>query len=295
MMVESASPERRLLDASRHTRTMRWVMAIMLFLTVLAAALGLGAWAASRALDRQLAGRLTVELVEANPATRDREASEMLAMLRGDRNVAHAEAVDPARLAKLLEPWLGAIGADPDLPMPALIDVDLHDANDAAVAALEIRVQRIAPAARLDHHAAWMAPVTGFMNLLLALAGGIVLLLALATGTVVVLAARAGLETHRETIAVMHMLGSTDVQVARLFQRRIARDTAIGGAIGGIAALAVAALVGTRLAGLGSALASGAALSPVGWVALALLPLVFVVLATLAARIAVLRALGATL
>ena len=52
---------------------------------------------------------------------------------------------------------------------------------------------------------------------------------AVATGAVVLLAARAGLETHRETISVMHMLGSTDVQVARLFQRRIALDAAIGG------------------------------------------------------------------
>ena len=54
--------------------------------------------------------------------------------------------------------------------------------------------------------------------------------MAAATAAVVVLAARAGLEAHRATIEVMHMLGSTDVQVARLFQRRIARDAAIGGA-----------------------------------------------------------------
>jgi cell division transport system permease protein len=274
---------------------MRWVMAIMLFLTVLAAALGLGAWAASGALDRQLAGRLTVELVEADPAVRDRDAARVLAMLRGDRNVAAASPVDRARLARLLEPWLGAIGDDPDLPMPALIDVDVRDAGDTAVAALAERVRQVVPAVRIDRHASWMAPVTGFMNLLLGLAAGIVLLLALATGTVVVLAARAGLETHRDTIEIMHMLGSTDVQVARLFQRRVARDTAIGGAIGGIAALAATALVGTRLAGLGSALASGAALDWPAWIALALLPLAFVALATLAARIAVLRALGARL
>jgi len=287
--------DRRLLDAGRQTRTMRWMMAIMLFLTVLAGALGLGTLAASRSLDRQLAGRLTVELVEADAAARDRDAAEVLAMLRGDRNVAAARAVDQARLADLLEPWLGQLGNDPDLPMPALIDVDLRDGGDAAVAAMAARVHRIAPAARLDRHATWMAPVTSFMNLLLALAAGIVLLLAVATGTVVVLAARAGLEAHRGTIEVMHMLGSTDVQVARLFQRRIARDTAIGGAIGGVAALAVTALIGMRLSGLGSALASGAALDLLGWVALALLPLVFVALATLAARITILRALGATL
>ncbi|MBY8829581.1 cell division protein FtsX [Hephaestia mangrovi] len=294
-MSEEKRPERRLLDAGRATRTMRWVMAIMLFLTVLAAALGLGALAASRALDRQLAGRLTIELVEPNPIARDHDAAQVLAMARGDRNVAAARPVDPARLAKLLQPWLGAIGNDPDLPMPVLIDLDLHDASDLAVAALARRIHAIVPAARLDRHAAWMAPVTGFMNLLLGLAAGIVLLLALATGTVVVLAARAGLETHRDTIEIMHMLGSTDVQVARLFQRRIARDTAIGGAVGGIAALAVTALVGTRLAGLGSALASGATLGPGGWIALAAIPFLFVGLATLAARIAVLRTLGAKL
>lgn len=294
-MSDETRPERRLLDAGRATRTMRWVMAIMLFLTVLAAALGLGALAASQALDRQLAGRLTVELVEANPIARDRDAAQVLAMLRGDGNVASAQAVDQARLAKLLEPWLGAMGADPDLPIPALIDVDLRDAGDAAVAKLDARVQRIAPAARIDRHAAWMAPVSNLMTMLLALAGGIVLLLAIATGTVVVLAARSGLDTHRGTIEVMHMLGSTDVQVARLFQRRIARETAIGGVIGTAAALAVTALIGTQLAGLGSALASGAALSWPAWVALAALPLLFVGLATLAARIAVLRALGATL
>jgi cell division transport system permease protein len=293
--AEQTRPERRLLDSSRNTRTMRWVMAIMLFLTVLAAALGLGALAATRSLDRQLAGRLTVELVEADPAARDRDVARLVKMLRSDRSVAAARPVDPARLAKLLEPWLGAIGRDPDLPMPALIDVDMRDASDAAVAALITHAQSIAPAVRIDRHASWMAPVTSFMRLLLALAGGIVLLLALATGTIVVLAARAGLEAHRGTIEIMHMLGSTDVQVARLFQRRIARDTAAGGMIGAIAALAVTALIGTRLTGLGSALASGVALGWPQWIALAVLPLVFVVLATMAARIAVLRALGATL
>ncbi|HEU4959392.1 MAG TPA: permease [Sphingomonas sp.] len=292
---EETRPERRLLDSSRSTRTMRWVMAVMLFLTVLAAALGLGAFAATRSLDRQLAGRLTIELVEADPAARDRDAARLLTMLRDDPDVARAEPVDPVRLGKLLEPWLGAIGRDPDLPMPALIDVDLKDASGTAVARLAGRAHRLAPAARIDRHADWMAPVTSFMTLLLALAAGIVVLLALATGTIVVLAARAALEAHRGTIEIMHMLGSTDVQIARLFQRRIARDTAVGGMVGGIAALAMTALIGMRLTGLGSALASGAALGAPQWIALALVPLVFVALATLAARFAVLRALGETL
>jgi hypothetical protein len=46
---------------------MTWIMAIMLFLTVLAGALGLGMFAATAQLDRQLAGRLTVQIVEPMP------------------------------------------------------------------------------------------------------------------------------------------------------------------------------------------------------------------------------------
>ena len=34
---------------------------------------------------------------------------------------------------RLLRPWLGGDGADPELPIPAMIDVDLADAGDAAV------------------------------------------------------------------------------------------------------------------------------------------------------------------
>ena len=287
--------DRRLLDAGRQTRTMRWVMAIMLFLTVLAAALGMGTLGASRALDDQLAGRLTVELIAPDPGAGQHAVRRIVDALRRDPKVSRVDPVDPARLATLIEPWLGAVGNDPDLPMPMLIDVDLKAGSAAAVATITRTVQSIAPTARIDRHASWMRPVTQFMDLLLALAAGIVLLLALATGTVVVLAARAGLDTHRHTIEIMHMLGSTDVQVARLFQRRIARETLIGGLIGVVAALLVTALVGARLAGLGSALASGAALVPTDWLALILIPLLFVLLAMAAARIAVLRALGQTL
>ena len=287
--------DRRLLDASRQTRTMRWIMAIMLFLTVLAAALGLGTLGAAHALDRQLVGRLTVQVVEADRGARDRDAARILSALRSDPAVTRAAAVDGKQLAALLKPWLGSDGSDPDLPMPALVDVDLRNAGDAAVAAVTNRVTAISTAARVDRHERWMSPVSSFMQMLTALAAALVVLMAIATGAVVILTARAGLETHGDTIEVMHMLGSTDVQVARLFQRRIARDTGIGGTIGTVAALLVIAFLSMRLAGLGSALTSGVSIGAGGWVALALLPLAFVVLATVSARVAVLSALGKTL
>ena len=122
--------------------------------------------------------------------------------------------------------------ADPSLPVPALIDVDIQGDVETGTAAVTALAHRTTPQAEVDRHARWMSPVSGFMTGLIWLAAGIVTMMAAATAAVVVLAARAGLDMHRETIEVLHMLGSTDVQVARLFQRRIALDTLAGGAIG---------------------------------------------------------------
>lgn len=285
--------DRRVLDEAGGLRAMTWVMAIMLFLTLLAAALGLGTRQSAQALERQLAGRLTVQVVEGSPATRDALARRTLAALRALPQVRRATLVDRAELTRTLAPWLGDTGDDADLPVPAMIDVDLAAA--AAPGPVIAAARRISAVSRVDRHQRWMSPVGGFLDTLTWLAFALVLLMLGATGAVVVLAARAGLETHRATIEVMHMLGSTDVQVARLFQRRIALDAALGGVAGGAGALAVLLFLGTRLAALGSELLGGITLDAGDWGLLVLLPLGFVVLATLAARVTVVAALRRSL
>ena len=285
----------RVLDEARGLRAMVWVMAIMLFLTVLAAALGLGTASAGRLLDRQLAGRLTVQLVGGDARASDAAAVRVLAQLRRMPEVTRAVPVPRADLVQLLRPWLGEAADDGELPVPAMIDVDLRDAADAGVARVADRVRAASPLARVDRHQSWMSPVSGLMRTLTWLAAALVALLALATAIVVVLTARAGLEAHRGTIEVMHMLGSTDVQVARLFQRRIVRDAALGGLVGTAAAMGMAALVGGQLSRLGSELLGSVLLAPFDWALLAALPFLFMGVATLAARWTVTRALRHTL
>lgn len=283
--------ERGLLDERRQTRATIWIMAIMLFLTTLAAAFGLGTLAAASVLDRQIAGRLTVQIVEADERTRTRAADAALAAIRRLPGIVSATPVDRAALSALLRPWLGPDGADPDLPVPAMIDVDLGGGDDQAVARLDRAVHAAVPTARIDRQESWMSPVSNFMQITIGVALGLVLLMATATAVVVVLVARAGLDAHRDTIEVLHMLGSTDVQVARLFQRRIALDTLLGGLVGTGLALAMTVFMGSQLATLGSDLVSGIALGMRDWLALVALPLLFALLALVAARIAVLRAL----
>ncbi len=286
------APDKRLLDESRRTRAMTWIMTIMLFLTVLAGALGLGMFAATAQLDRELAGRLTVQIVEPDALLRDQQAAAMVAALGRVPGVTRAAEADRTRLAELLKPWLGDAGLDPDLPMPAMIDVEMRGGD---VAAVERAARTIVPNARIDRHAQWLAPVRSFMSTMSWFSVALMLLIATATAAVVLLAARSGLDTHRDTIEVLHMLGSTDLQIARLFQRRIAFDTFFGGLLGSAAAMGVVWFLQSRMAGLGSEMLSGVALQQRDWLILLLLPIGFALLATFAARAAVLRALGKTL
>jgi cell division transport system permease protein len=113
-----------------------------------------------------------------------------------------------------------------------------------------------------------------------------------ATAATVVLAARAALDTHRGTIEILHLMGATDVQVARLFQRRIALDALFGGITGFLLGGAVLVALGDRVAALGSELLGSAAIPPEGWATLLALPLLGVLLAMLVARLTILRALG---
>lgn len=159
-------------------------MAIMLFLTLLAAALGLGTRQSATALERQLAGRLTVQVVDGSPVARDAVAARILAVLRALPDVRRATPVPRAELMRLLEPWLGRSDADPDLPVPAMIDVDLADGADAG--RIVAAVHDISATARIDRHQRWMSPVGSFLDTLTWLALGLVALMLAATGAVVV-------------------------------------------------------------------------------------------------------------
>jgi len=65
-----ASADRRLLPEGRLAGPMPWVIAIMMFLTILAAAAGLGLGGAARSLGADIGNRATVQIVEANPDRR---------------------------------------------------------------------------------------------------------------------------------------------------------------------------------------------------------------------------------
>ena len=292
----SAAARHRLLPGGRLAGPMPWIIAIMMFLTVLAAAAGLGLGAAVRSMSADLAGRASVQVVEADAQVRAQLAARTLTALRSSNSVRAADPVDPAALADQLRPWLGDAATSGDLPVPALIDVMLTPGDaEAKIGSLRRLLANLSPKLRIEPHAAFLLPLAGLMSALGWLSAGVVLLMILATGAVVVLAARCAHDSHRGTIDVLHLMGSTDVQIARLFQRRIGLDALMGSALGFSFAAFVILLIGLRLAATGSDLIGAVELDMRGWLILVALPIFGVVLATLAARWTVLRALGRAL
>jgi cell division transport system permease protein len=280
-----ASPsERRLLPGGRFRGPTPFVIAIMTFAMVTVAAAGLALSNAAGLVVEGIENRYAVQIPAGAASLR-----RALAAARSSPGVLKAEAVPEAEMRKTLEQWLGPAGVGADLPVPALVTLDLADSAD--VAAIAARVEAAAPGAAFIAHREKLEPVLRAIRVLKWLALALVVLMAAATSATVVLAARGALDTHRSTIEVMHGVGATDLQVTHLFQRKIALDS-LAGAIGGAIA---AALVLLLLAGGGTAFAGDlmgtAPLHGRDLLLLALLPFVLVVIATWVARTAVLAAL----
>ena len=294
MLLDFALPahDRKLIPEGRLSGPMPWVIAIMLFLTLLVAAGGLTLAEAARQGGQDLARQVTVQIIESDPAQRATQRAAVTRALRKLDSIAEVKPVPDAQVRALLEPWLGTGVIDADVPVPALVDVRFGSVPTAeTLTRLQSTLRSVAPNIRVDSHSSWMAPFFDLMRALLWLAAAVFLLLLVATSAVVILAVRSTLNTHRETIEIMHMMGGTDIQAARLFQRRVALDALLGGIVGFIVAAVVIITVGGRFAAVEPGLLSGAHFPYYGWAILALIPLAVMALAMLMARMTVISAL----
>ena len=285
-----SSPD--LMPQGRLAGPMPWVIAIMVALTVIAAAAGLALSNTARNAADALSGGVTVQVVEANPAERDRQARAAARVIQAMPGVEDVHIVSQEEVEKLIEPWLGARTGEDQIPVPALVDVRLRDPVDGEkLGAIRSQVRSVAPAARVDAQSSWLKPVFKAIDSLQWLALALVALLGAALAAAVLLAVRNALGANRETIEVVHLLGGTDAQIARIFQRAIGFDAAGGGAVGLGLGLVAVLFLGQRFSGLEAGLVDSGALDWFDWLLLALIPIAGVLLAMLTARQTVVRAL----
>jgi cell division transport system permease protein len=285
-----SSPD--LMPQGRLAGPMPWVIAIMVALTVIAAAAGLALSNTARNAADALSGGVTVQVVEANAAERDRQARAAARVIQAMPGVEDVRIVSQDEVQKLIEPWLGASTGEDQIPVPALVDVRLRAPVDGEkLGAIRRTVRAAAPAARVDAQSSWLKPVFSAIDSLQWMALALVGLLGIALGSAVLLAVRNALGINRETIEIVHLLGGTDAQIARIFQRAIGFDAAGGGAVGLALGLVAVLFLGQRFSGLEAGLVDSGALGWIDWLLLALIPIAGVLLAMFTARQTVVRAL----
>lgn len=271
---------------------MPWVIAIMVALTVIATAAGLALTNLAQGARDELSGGATVQIVQADPAERARQAARAEEVLANFPEVATISEIPETELERLLEPWLGAGLEEQAVPIPALIDVRLREeATPDKLRRMRAALIQAAPDARIDAQSVWLRPVFSAIASLQYLALALVVLLAVTSAAAVFLAARSALGNNRNTIEIVHLLGGTDAQIAQVFQRSVGFDATLGGAVGLTLGLGVVLFLAQRFAALDNGMVSGGGLGWTDWLAIAAVPLITVALAMLTARLTVMAAL----
>ncbi len=282
-----------------------WIMAVMVYLAMIALAGAMVLAGMASRWESGLIGRLTVEVSPlADEGTKlpgsggeavaplAQRTELALALLRATPGVVRADMVTAASAHKLLEPWLGASLPD-DLPLPALIDVEVGPEGGLAVAALGERLARSVPGAQLDNHAAWLDDLHRLARTTQMVALAVILLVGGAAVAAVVFAVRTGLAIHSPVVELLHIMGATDSYVARQFQAHIVGLAFRGGIVGLALGLATLGLIGGTAGTSAADMLPAMVMTPGQWLALGVVPLVAATLAGLTARWTVLRVLAA--
>jgi len=279
------------------TRTLPWIIAVMVFLASLALSGALSLGSALERWDRGLSGTVTVQLLPPSPedpfpGTLADRLTKTLEILRNTPGILRAEALTDAEIAALLEPWLGSGDILQELPLPKLIDVTLDPLQRPNLAELEVRLGAQVPGASLDDHERWLERLIAFARSVEIVAGGIVLLTVFAAVAMIIFTTRTGLAIHWNTIALLHTFGAQDSYIARQFQSHAMRLGLQGGAAGAALAALTILAAGLLVEGLDIEMLTGFSLTARQWTALAALPVITAILSMLAARVTVLRKLA---
>jgi len=274
-------------------RFVPWIVAVMVYLATLSVAAGM---AVNRSVDKWnigLEGTVTVEIAASNAAAEGagERMARALSLLRETTGVRSATPIPDDEIARLLEPWLGQGDIPLTLPIPQLIDVRLVAGTKLNLDALATLLANAVPGARLDDHQYWTERLSDFGRSVQTTSAFIVALVALAGAGTVVFATRAGLAIHQEVIELMHLVGSRDSYIAGQFQAHAMSLSLRGGVVG----LALGATTLGILRGIAAPI-EGSLLPTVNitagaWAVLAALPLLAGLIATITARVTVVRAL----
>jgi cell division transport system permease protein len=278
------------LDRDSSGRYLPLLVAIMVYLAALAVAGALTMAKLAERWDSGLAGALTVQLPAESADAATLEA--VVAALTATPGVRAAEPMDQQAMTALLEPWLGDALLTGDLPLPRLVAVTVDTAEPPDTAALQARLEALAPGVLVDDHQRWLARLLDLARAVELMALVVVLLVVLAASIMVAFVTRMGLAAHQRSIELLHLIGAQDAYVARQFQNHALGFGLRGGLLGLVAALPTLYFARLLLQRIDSGLLPELNFLPHEWACFILLPVAAALVTMLTARVTVLRTLA---
>lgn len=277
-------------ERDQSTRFLPWIVALMVFLGGLMFAAALIVADTVDSWDSTLTGRMTVQIPQA--VASDTSIAALTGKLEVTPGITGVRPVPAAEARALLIPWLGEAVVNSDLPVPALIDVELAPGVRTDAATLAASLSQAVPGVTVDDHRAWLGALINLGRTAEILAFVILAMIAAAAVLAVVFTTRSGLAVHAAIIELLHQMGAQDRYIAGQFQIQ-AMMLALRGGVAGAAAAAIVLIVFAWVGrGIDAAFLPPLTLSLAEWAALLIVPAAAVAIAMVTARLTVLRALA---
>ena len=224
------------LRQSAASRFLPWTIGGLLFLAIVALGVAAIADAALRGYGMR-SKMVTVTLPVFEAGDGQQELAEALNILRNTRGVTAAAPVPVAEVAILVEPWMGDLEAEMDLPLPRLIDVTLDPRSHVDLAALEQQLGRVVEGATVGAEVLARARAERVAAFLRGwgVAGGVAALVAMLA--LVALITWVSLRMTADLIELLRCMGAPDRYLARQFEGHALLSSIQGGSVGLVLAL----------------------------------------------------------
>ncbi|MFT8737354.1 MAG: cell division protein [Zymomonas mobilis] len=279
-------PDQNLLGEAPLSKTLSWLVALMVALMALALLFAVAVHQRAVFLHGQLADRLTVQIIEADPASRDRQKDTAVAILQTLPSVKSVHALSQQELEKLVEPWLGP-DAESEITLPALVDFTILPHGNRQLIAEKIH--RVAPSASLDDHGSSGAALLAFLDLVTGLLWGVIFSIAIATIAIIALAVRSAVNSCQDKIILLSLLGAERSRIAGLFRYKTGYAVLKGSIVGSGIAVLSAILCIRLLVALPTPILHSDNINFLPLFFIAFLPMVAVIIGVMTAHIIVLR------
>ena len=217
---------------SDNSRSLIIVLAIMAFLATLALLFSLSADRLRQNWQGELGRSATVQVMIDTPELRETKIETALKALRTALPDASITAMSQAESQALLKPWLGNLELPEDLPLPALISLELSNGDRISPKRLTTVLAEEGIIADIDDHSRWSDQIGRSGRGLQAAAMGLLALIFGAGIAVSGFATQAALSAQRDVISVLVQVGAEDGFISKLFIRQAGMRGLLGGIIG---------------------------------------------------------------